>query len=160
MPITDASMFPTRGQPFRLPVYMETTAGAPLTTGWSSLSFSVSKDGSTVATGTGVAQIGGTNMGWIDLSASDMDSPLIQVSVTGTGARPFNASIYTVDLSDTPGVTLRLDRMIAWLFRRWRNRRRHVSGQIQVLRDGNSTDVFSAGLVSTNGQFTEGLEMS
>jgi hypothetical protein len=114
----------------------------------------------TTSVANGLTQITGTNMGWIDLSASVMDTPLVQVAVTGSGLRGQNISIYTVDLSDTPGATLRLDRIISWLFRRWRNRRQVANGQLRILRDGNSLDTYSTGGVTTSGQSTEALEMS
>jgi hypothetical protein len=167
--LNDAQALPAYGAAFTFPVEFRSTTGA-LITNWTDAALYYSNDGgANWLEGTppveGAAY--GLGVGVATLDASQMSSPMILVKavVSNVGATAFTAVVYTLDLSDTPGVSAgRFDRMFSWVFRRWRNTRMDTglrSGELVVYRDGGeSAGVFSSGTVVTSGTRTQAGEMS
>jgi hypothetical protein len=95
MAASDASAFPPRGVAFRLGVSFRTTSGV-LITGWTGASATVYVDGSAAGTAT-PTEYGSLGMGYIDLTAAQMNGALIQIvaTVTNTGNVATQKDIYT-----------------------------------------------------------------
>jgi hypothetical protein len=104
MAANDANVFPVKNAAFRLAVSFRDNAGA-LITGWAGATSTVSVDGASTTSGSAPVEIGSTGMGYLDLSASQMNGELIMVkcSVSNSNSLPFVQAIYTGGLTEISG---------------------------------------------------------
>lgn len=107
MASTDVTQFPVKGQAFRCAFVIKSlTTGNPLSGGLTSLAGTVSKDGGTFSSlTTAPTEIGTTGIGYVDLSATEMNARHILVSVTASNSNAVThvIEIRTADLADTAG---------------------------------------------------------
>lgn len=151
---SDANGLPIQGQALRIPVSFRTDAGALITT-WNTPTSIVSNDGSTSVAGPTPVEIGTTGMGYIDLSADIMDSPLVQIvaQVLNADAVKTDIAIFTYNTDDDGTRSFRLERMLAQLWRRWFNKATD-NGSALVVQKDNDTDPMVTGAIATTGTTT------
>ena len=167
MALADAQAFPAKGTAIRIPISMWEKDGDPITASWTGVAVKISDSstGTTIADITGevtLSQFTGTNAGVLDIPASRTNAPffVVQVTVGNSDAIPSHYAVYTVDMSDEgTRPTNQLDRMIAWLFRRWFNKRSEDGANLNVYADDDTT-VMATGSISTSATSTTGGKMS
>jgi hypothetical protein len=96
MAAADAVVFPPKNVAYRLAIAFRDSTGA-LITGWTVPTSVVVADGVSLGAGGTPTEVGATGLGYLDLTAPQMNGALIQVSasVTNAGAIPYVAFIYT-----------------------------------------------------------------
>lgn len=121
MSATDASVFPVKGQAFRITgKIVNATTGNPITGGLTTLTSTVSKDGAAFASTTSAAaEIGTTGYFYVDLSSTEMNANTVTVHVTAANSDAvyFSACIFPADMSEPSGhardaTVLRLEQLL------------------------------------------------
>lgn len=107
MAYTDTTIFPVKGQAFRIHFVIRSfLTGNPLLGALASLAAQVSKDGgSFVTTTNSPVLIDTSGYGYVDLTAAEMNAQgiVLRVSTTTTNAVEFCAELRPADLTETTG---------------------------------------------------------
>jgi len=162
MAVSDATVFPVRGQAFRfLDVIKSSVTGNPITGGLDTIVIEISKDGGEFDAPAGSAsEVPGTP-GWvtIDLTAVDMDAGTIayQVSASNSNAVYATGEIKTCNLEEGAGradgeSVLKLEQYLRQMWAQLFNRHtvNRETGAYTVYQSDDATEAVS-GLASDDG---------
>ena len=131
MAVADITLQPIKGQAFRLHFcIIDITTGNPITAGLTGLAAVVSKDDDAFASTTATpTEIGSTGIGYLDLSATEMNATvvIVKVSATNSNAKAQVFEIPTASLGEVTGradgqTVLRIEQYLAQLYRLFMNR--------------------------------------
>lgn len=165
MAAENATPFPIRAQAYRALVSFRDTSGN-LITSWSSPASSISKDGGGAASGPTPTEIGTTGMGYIDLTANQMDASHVQVKCTVSNASQTATVIEIVPLCAEPSGhalgpdIVRFEHLIYNLFQFFMNRSTmDRSGNLVFYQEDGAASAFT-GTHNNTGQIAERSKLS
>jgi hypothetical protein len=174
--MAEGSAFPIKGQAFRLPVIFTIVAPNTILTvadladvgnilsNWSTATVNVYIDGVVAATPTATAsEIGMSGVGYVDLSAAQMNGSLIQFVASATASSKtgrMNAAVHTIDMSDITGradaqATKRLEYYLMNMFQYMMNEVTAASTSL-VVKKADGTDALTGVLNETDISTTRG----
>ena len=170
MATADATMFPVKGQAFRLGGQIRSSStGNVVTGGLTDLDFEVSKDGAAFANAAGsiteITASGGGGSGYfvLDFTAADMTANLVAVRVTATNANAVEFSVFITPADLTYSADHWMTHTVKKLEQGWmqvmaylRNtvfRENAANSTITVLQDDESTPYYT--MRTTNDGTTE-----
>lgn len=146
MAAANAVPFPIRGQAFRALVSFRDTSGNLITT-WNTPVAVLSKDGAaTSSTASPPVEIGTSGMGYLELSATEMDASTVQVKCSVSNANQTATIIEITPLVAEPTghalsqTIVRFEHLIYNLFQYWINRSTFDrSGNLKVYKADGET---------------------
>lgn len=104
MAANNATLFPIRGQEFRLPCAFRDTSGN-LITGWTSLTATAYPDNGSGVSVTIAESPANSGVGYIDIPAAQMSASmtLVKATCSNTNSTAFVATCYTLNLTEPTG---------------------------------------------------------
>jgi hypothetical protein len=181
MAATDATVFPPKNTPFRLAIAFRDNTGA-LITGWTGAASTLVIDAASPAAGGTPTEVGSSGLGYLDLTAAEMNGQLIEVActITNANAKAFVGFIYTngvvqmtaglpttsniwaqADFGDAAGRATTVGQQLAQIWRYLFNGQRvDKNAQTQTLYRDDSVTPLVTGTITVNSSVTSKGKMS